>query len=80
MYKVSFGFSIKVAAIQDSFEYRFGLRRNARLNPGKYRLSVKIDSNNNNNNNVCEMQETRRAGRLGGTSSQLYAHRVSTKK
>ena len=30
--------SSKTAAIQDSFEYRFGLRRNARFNPGKYKL------------------------------------------
>ena len=29
--------SSKTAAIQDSFEYRFGLRRNARFNPGKYK-------------------------------------------
>ena len=32
----SYSFPQKTAAIQDSFEYRFGLRRNARLNPGKY--------------------------------------------
>ena len=34
---VIFFLSSKTAAIQDSFEYRFGLRRNARFNPGKYK-------------------------------------------
>ena len=35
----------KTAAIQDSFEYRFGMRRNARLNPGKFykRLQIRFE-------------------------------------
>ena len=59
IYKDLFLFSSKTGAIQDSFEYRFGLRRNARLNPGKFQHLLENNNEKNPYRHIASCPETR---------------------